>query len=203
MSIIKVTPGSPPKEYDKKNKKAIGLFVCKGEYCLEMKRAIISKKGDVYIPHIVGFPDHESFHISGEFHWTWENLKNKHIYPLCGATDAPVPFRFKLIMDNPPCFCLRGGGGLSMDEIEYGLRFSCRFLPFDLNLENIREITSELREKGFSRFVRKDVARPHSVTQEIKFVKWNDLKSFKEFLRGTPFEKDLLRLREDGKVEKF
>jgi hypothetical protein len=198
----KASPGNPPKDYGRQNKRAIGLFALRKKFCFEEKRVVVSRKGDIYIPLIPGLPDHESFHVSGEFHWKLETQGGKKIYPLCGATDDPMAFRFKFIMDRHPCFCFRCGEQLTLREIEEGLRFLCPYLPFNLEKEDVSEITNTLSEKGFYRFLSVVPGLIYLGHRVFPVSKWNDFEGIKRLLEKTRFEKDILRLRANGRIEK-
>ncbi len=193
--MFKAFPGKPPKNYGKKYKRAIGLFVNKGTYCIEQVRGIISRRGDVYILPLP--PDltrgkldlHESFHVSGEFHWSGDLGK---VYPVCGIYDAPVSVRFKIILDGPPlCLCLRCGKKLKVNEIERILIFLVRYIPFNLNTDDIKDIANELHSRGFFRLTLQDLAIlerkllniQNQSAKSYKLVKWNDMQSIEKILR--------------------
>jgi hypothetical protein len=134
----KHAPGKPPKKYDAK--KAIGVFVCLGfsygARCPELLRARIGAKGDIYvIPHAeyagksksTNKEFHISHHKSGEFHWA---LDGEHVHPVFGESDYPAAFGFVLKVRRPPCFCVRRGKDLDVDEIAILVECLARYLPF-------------------------------------------------------------------------
>lgn len=86
-------PGKPPKDYGKKVRGGLGLFVLRHNgICEEVARVRITAQG------------HESFHRSGEFH---RRLVGAKIYPVCGILDLPMAIRFQLHVNRPSCICIR------------------------------------------------------------------------------------------------
>ena len=157
--IPRYSPGTPPKNY--KEKKAVSLFCCLkfsfGAKCPELLRAVISKKGDVYIiPYVEygsrgfsNFPGdfHLSHHKSGKFHWT---TKKEHIEPVYGEKDFAAAFGLWLKLRHPPCFCFRRGSGLNEQEITSLLNRLAQNIPFVFDIESS---SKDLGSQNYHRLV--------------------------------------------------
>ena len=145
---METVPGKPPKRYNKY--KSIGIFAFKSHRrCIEMVRGKISSQGDIYVfPHPSTqkeFPFHESFHKTGDFHWT---MKDEKTVPVCGPKDLPAAEKaahFRLRWPPPLCFCFRKGKGLRREEIKLLVENLKRYVP----PINVEEVVSSLEEKGF------------------------------------------------------
>lgn len=94
-------------------------------------------------------PFHESFHRSGEFHWTWD-LKGEHVVPVYGEEDFPVAFKLWFKFRDPLCLCFRRGRFLGKEEIASLVSCLARYLPIKIDLE---EASHTLWERGYYRVV--------------------------------------------------
>ncbi len=135
----------------------------------------------------VGF--HESFH-SGVYHW---RVGKEKVEPICGIYDAPAPFRFKITLELPLCFCLRAGRSLRFSEIEEILKYLIRYIPLSILSADIKDIAHLLSEIGFYRFVRDDLKHV-----ELLFHSYKKLKDevFKSSLKNK--DEIIKRLEEHG-----
>ena len=199
-------PSKPPKDYGKRKKRTIGLFVWKTvNVCAEILRIRITPQRDVYvIPYPTVKPDvHESFHSSGEFHWRFRGKKE---YPISGALDLVIAFRFQLFANSYPCMCIRADTErLTLDEIAYGLRFLFLYIPIiDIDSNAVKKYADMLYKRGFIRFVKYspppwfEHIKNGLLTRkglEILLEYWNrertkHMETIKKLLKGTKYEKD-------------
>jgi len=193
---IKAGLGNPPKEYGRKVRRSLGLFILKHSgICEEIARVRVATQGDAYLIFMPsqGIDFHESFHRSGEFHWCWNDEKK---YPLCGILDLPMAVRFKLSMSPPPCICIRADNKrLSREEIAFGLRVLLRLVPIDVNPNDIDKYAEIIKEQGFIRFI---LSATHLDSHYIA-ISWSPkhhIDTIRKLFEGTKFEKDVITLDE-------
>lgn len=154
---VEARPGKPPKDF--KKRKAVAIYICLGDHCVEGVRAIIGSNGDIYIPLTppqLGklWPAHESFHASGQHHWVFPGEKGRAA--LLGKEDAPRAFKlafFNLL--GVPCLCFRRGMGLESDEIRALVERLIAYTP--LYPHYAERVGAELASEGFSRWPRPDL----------------------------------------------
>jgi len=191
--------GKPPKDYGKKVRRGLGLFVLRHNgICEEISRVRITAQGDAYL---IVMPSrnidfHESFHRSGEFHWRLVGVKT---YPVCGVLDLPMPIRFQLHVERPPCICIRcDNRRLSREEIAYGLRILLRLIPIEINPNKIEEYAEILKEHGFIRFTLPIhiILPPHPYDLMTPWNPRHHINVIRKLLEGTKFEKDIITLDE-------
>ena len=151
-----------PSKNNKKRSVSVFIFNFSGEGgrrdCIELVKARISSKGDVYIipnPKTQKEnPFHESFHTPKddkpkEYHIITENDPNDpKISPLYGEKDLPSAVRFSAFARMPACFCFRKGGHLNHKEITILVDRLLRYVP-SVNKE---EVIFSLETRGICRF---------------------------------------------------